>query len=47
MVILIQLNQLRKLDNLKCVIVPYQTDMPTYMPPGTVSVVTVETSSSD
>jgi hypothetical protein len=45
--ILIQLNKLRKLDNLKCLIVPYRAGMPTQMPPGTVSVVRVETSSSD
>ena len=45
--ILIQLNKLRKLDKLKFLRVPYPAGMPNKMPPGTVSVVTVETSSYD
>jgi hypothetical protein len=45
--ILIQLNKLRNLDNLKCLIVPYPAGMPNHMPPGTVSVFTVGTSSYD
>ena len=45
--VLIQLNQLRKLDDLKYLIVPYPAGMPTHIPPGTLSVVKVETSSCD